>query len=202
MNKTGNWAACIKQNKTGKDIISFTCNNQYIGKFLEQNDYHIKSGASADKILSKIPKKMQHYWWRGYFDGDGCVQISKQRKQCGQCSISITSCYDQNWSFINLLEAKTNIKFNIRKYIRKDIYSKSSQITTSGRINCLKFAHYIYKDYGNDKIGFVRKYDKFRQIIISIINAINSSKTIKPQWLEPKLNLHKKINYWKKVLFN
>lgn len=69
--------------------------NRILWDFLVENDYLIKSGASPDKILSKIPEHLKHYWWRGYFDGDGCVDVRKTANR-----VTISSVYNQDWRFI------------------------------------------------------------------------------------------------------
>jgi len=53
--------------KQGRLII----HNRPLVKYLVDNDYLVKSNASADKILSTIPEKFQHYFFRGLIDGDG-----------------------------------------------------------------------------------------------------------------------------------
>lgn len=46
--------------------------------FLKENDYLIKSYVSADKILSKIPDNLKHYFFRGVVDGDGFIINQKE----------------------------------------------------------------------------------------------------------------------------
>jgi len=46
-------------------------------ELLVDNDYKLKSYNSADKILSKIPNSLHHYFFRGLIDGDGCFYLNK-----------------------------------------------------------------------------------------------------------------------------
>lgn len=196
LNTTGKWTRHIQNKEMGQNMIHFTCANFYIGKFLEKNDYHIKSGASACKILSIIPENLQYYWWRGFFDGDGCLNIASENSTAAKCSIKITSCYNQDWKFLEFLYKHIPIQFNILRKIRKDTGTKFSQIHSSGRINCLWFCHYIYQNYENDKIGLDRKYNKFKCVILDIFKMIKTPHKRDHYWKNPKPELLKMLKYW------
>ena len=156
--KLGEWNIYIrkKQMETWQNIMSFNTMNKYLYNFLMENDYHIKSGASANKIISNIPHNLLRYWWRGYLDGDGSINTRSN-------TLEFHSCYSQNWDFSQKLFEDIGVKYSIYNRIRKN-GNKSSSIRVAGRYNILKVLDYIYQDYNLDKIGLSRKYDKYYSI--------------------------------------
>lgn len=158
---TGKWLTYTKfpKNPRAKEVMIFAVSNKYFHSFLRENDYMIKSGTSADKILSKVPDHLKHYWFRGYFDGDG--NVSKLTY-----TFSISSCENQNWNFMKLLFDQLNIDFIIR--IRKhselkknNKFGHSSVIRSWNTLNFLRYFTYIYRNYNQDKIGLSRKHNIF-----------------------------------------
>lgn len=150
--KCGNWGIYSTENqKEGKNNIAFEFTDYKLHTFLKNNDYLIKSGASANKILSQIPERLKHYWWRGYFDGDGGLSTS---------SLAITSVYEQNWNFYKKLCKKLKIRFKTRKAI-KDNRDKYSHVYFCKILDIIRFFNYIYKNYTKDNIGLKRKYNQY-----------------------------------------
>lgn len=130
-------------------------NNKEFHRFLVENDYLIKSGASANKILAKIPNKYKHYWWRGYFDGDGSFVFDGKTVR-----VNIVSCYEQNWDFAEFLEKALNIGYRVGYNINDE--RKSSGINMEGEISATKFMDYILM---GQKFGLKRKYDKYHDYL-------------------------------------
>lgn len=62
--KTGNWNASLSKQRVLNEQPQqkIRCYNKPLSLFLIENDYRIKSKSSPDKILSKIPKHLQHYF--------------------------------------------------------------------------------------------------------------------------------------------
>jgi LAGLIDADG-like domain len=177
INKTGNWNYFRYENKshkTWKDKVSITTNNFPLAQFLINNDYNAKSHESADKILSLIPENLKHYWFRGLFDGDGWIYHKNRAIQIG-----IASTYEQNWHYLERLCNELNVKYTIKKYISPKGY-KSSCIRITGKLNCLKFLNYIYKNAENDKIFLNRKYQKYLNLIkyIERMNEFHNRRNI------------------------
>ncbi len=152
-NKTGSWGYKKWVHNQNKNLVSkLFCCDKPLYDHLSSLDYKIKSYASASKVLGRIPEHLRHYWWRGYFDGDGC--ISKNAR-----SMCITSTVEQDWSFLNFLPE--NLKRNVKRggftnskngklnqYSRFILYQKDSRL----------FFQYIYQ---GDTFGFKRKRDIF-----------------------------------------
>lgn len=127
--------------------------NRKLGQFLIDNDYRNKS-TSPDKILSLIDPKFKRYWFRGYFDGDGCLSI----KYKGHKSLTFTSCSTQDWRFVKDLFVELKIE-KFKERIVKSRGFESSQIRITRKEDILKFCNYIFEDY--DNVGLKRKYEKY-----------------------------------------
>lgn len=157
--KIGKWpTASYIRKRNNKDCYStsFRVGNKLIWTFLKDHDYHIKSGASADKILSKIPDHLKHYWWRGFFDGDGYWDDNG-------LIASFTSGAYQDWSFAEKLCNDLSVSFDIfrKRYSKDDKIIGNSAIIMKKAPNLVKFGQYIYQNYENDKVGLYRKYKNY-----------------------------------------
>ena len=155
----GKWSVINYTPKRGerflKPILCISTNNRLLFNFLKENDYHLKSGTSADKILSHIPKSMHPYFFRGLLDGDGCWFCKKYKKYYVRQTY-ITSTYAQDWGFVEKLYDKLNIKYSIYRTIDKKTGNKRSNIVISNKCGIKKLYDYIY--YENPTLGFSRKY--------------------------------------------
>jgi hypothetical protein len=151
--------------------IDFNLNDKYFIKFLVDSDYKIKSGASPDKILSKIPESLRHYWWRGYFDGDGHYYVSQKRGNNSK-DIGFTSTYDQDWSFCENLCQKLGINGSINKF--RKINAGRSQFRISKGEDMKKIINYLYSL--NLDISMKRKREKI--INLPVKDIIKTSKYI------------------------
>ena len=161
--KTGKWFHGTRNRKNRRKQMYIGTSNKIICNFLLENDYRSKSFESADKILSKIPEHLQHYWFRGLIDGDGCFYISKNKHQR---QFSLASSYEQNWFFMEKLLKKFEIRYSIRrvKQFQHNRINKSSIIRTVNSKDIKKLGDYIYQGFLTDKIGFERKFKKYLEI--------------------------------------
>lgn len=144
---------------TWKSSINVITNNKRILNFLIEYDYDKKSYVSADKILSKIPDELKHYWFRGLIDGDGCFYFHKPSKGSTLRQFTLTSTYEQDWSYFENLCRELGIKYNIKK--QKNKKSSSSIIRVTNKNGIIKLGEYIYNNFENDKLGLKRKIEKF-----------------------------------------
>jgi hypothetical protein len=162
--KTGTWAMRFRKRKNRKEQMQIDTNNKKLVEFLITNDYHVKSGNSADKILSNIPDNLKHFWFRGLIDGDGCFYIN-DKNYCTQ--FSVAGPYEQDWSYIENILKSMNINYGIsrRKQLQHGKINKSSVIRLTNKTDIVKFGKYIYQNYEIDKIGLNRKYEKFQNIL-------------------------------------
>lgn len=138
--------------------------NKIIADFLIENDYLVKSGVSACKILSNIPENLKHYWFRGLVDGDGCFFFNKKRRDKG---MSIGSRFDQDWEYMETISKKIGVNFRIerRKKMCKGKEQKDSIFLFHTFFDIENFGNFIYQGYEQDKIGLPRKYEKFVELV-------------------------------------
>ncbi len=155
-------------------------------RFLDAHDYRSKS-ASPDKILSHIPEHLHHYWWRGYFDGDGNLYIGKH---CHQ--ISFASTYEQDWSFAMDLCTQLNIRFTVTQSVSTKRY-KSSTFRVCGIENCKTLGAYLYRGYDTDGIGLKRKHIKYVEL-----SAMHAKPTVSSY---AGVTLWHKSNRWGSAIF-
>lgn len=159
-NLFSNWSIQYRHRKNRQPQVRVSIGQKPFYDFLKINDYEIKSLASACKILQSIPDKLKPYWWRGFFDGDGCFYYNK-KNNCRQ--MSICGSYDQDWSFVKNLFLCLDIPFKIIKRSAKN-GNKHSVIRITNKKYIEKFGYYIYESK-YDKLGLTRKYKKFIDII-------------------------------------
>lgn len=168
INKTGNWSYRLikKQKSTWQDAVTISTYNPFIYDFLVKNDFLIKSGASADKIINKIPDNLRKYFFLGFSDGDGCFYVNVNSRACQH---TYSGCYNQDWSFIENILNKLSIKHSIFRYKtpskqNSEKYRGCSYVSIRSFESLTKFGNFLYDEYENNGIGLKRKYDKFKQI--------------------------------------
>ncbi len=151
-NMLGSWTVLYRHREGRHPQGTLMASNRAIYEFLKDKGYETKSVSSAHLILEKIPKELTPYWWRGYFDGDGCLYSKKQTTQ-----LSFAGSYEQDWTFAETLCESLNISYRIKRRIQEK--SKDSIVQCTNRIDISTFGKYIYSV--NDNIGLNRKRQKF-----------------------------------------
>lgn len=165
--ETGNWKKYIRQrtrkgNKCKKSI-TYHIGFKKLYDIFKNYDFHSKSRVSPFKILNTIPNDLKHYFFRGIVDGDGCFYINKKE---GNYQLSISSSYEQDWSYLIELCKKLQInRYGINLTENKKKKSKSSQFRITNKKDIIKIGNYIYNNFSDDKIGFDRKYRKFELML-------------------------------------
>lgn len=104
---------------------------------------HTKFGRRIPKI---IPKRLMHHFFRGIFDGDGCISTTKK--------YSITR--------VEFIASKFLLKFLMKTLkISHTIYMKGSisYVQFGKKAHLLKIYKYLYSD---STIYLTRKFDKFK----------------------------------------
>lgn len=124
-------------------------------QFLAEHDYLIKSGASASKILEQIPDHLKHYWWRGYFDGDGWFSFQPALKY----AFGISSCFQQDWSFFESLSTTLGLRHFVSRRSRQR--GDCSEVSCANYDSVIRFSNFIYQGRETDGIGLQRKWNKF-----------------------------------------
>jgi hypothetical protein len=168
---TGSWCVSRRKRKNRRPQVIAKISNKKIAIFLRECGYGEKNKKSACDILKKIPDHLKHYWWRGFFDGDGCFYFRKYcRIRNGKtsnetiCQMSLAGGLEQDWTFARNLMSFLGIRYKIQRNYQKDGRRKgtSSCIRITNKDGIKKFGKYIYKDF--DEIGLKRKYDKWKLV--------------------------------------
>lgn len=155
----GEWRKYERKRGSYKRVTCIKIHVKPLAKYLFNNDFLIKSTGCPRKILSKIPKELRHYWWRGYFDGDGCLFVGEKSSQ-----LAIAGSYKQNWTNVVSLFNRLKIKsYRINRYRNKK--SQSSDVRIQNRKDILVFLKYIYQHRRTDNIGLSRKYGKYKILL-------------------------------------
>lgn len=157
LDKTGKWTKFYRNRPNRRPQGAVVVCNKLLHTFLIDNNYSQKH--LFPKIIDIIPKNLLYYWFRGYFDGDGCLYLIPPSYQRGQLLIS--SCYEQNWEFMVNKCKNLSIKYTMQKVTSKK--SSSSRFCIANKEDIIKFCKYIYTDY--DGIGLTRKYNKYMTLI-------------------------------------
>lgn len=59
---------------------------------------HFKNKSLASPMfVFNFPEELQHYFWRGYSDGDGCFCIKKQNNKKKTGDWSLCGPYEKDW---------------------------------------------------------------------------------------------------------
>ena len=117
-NKTGRWTRTIRQRPNRKEILILQTSNKNLYEYLHTLNYVNKSHLNST-IVESLNEEILPYWWRGYFDADGCFYAHMQNN-CHQLSLS--SSFEQDWTFAENLFKKLEIKYTIKR--RKQLQNK------------------------------------------------------------------------------
>lgn len=153
INKLGYFTIKNRIRSNRKVITSFKTGNEKLGLFLAESGFQEKSNIEPTKILEKIPENLRYYWWRGFFDGDGCICISGRYR-----SLSFSGRFDYEWTEIKKILELLKIKYKRRIRIHKN--GSTSLIECFKKKDIFTFFKYIYPS-GYDGVGLQRKYSKF-----------------------------------------
>jgi hypothetical protein len=153
------WIKSYRNRPNRKPQACFRSNNKPFHEFLVKNDYHLKKNVTPAKILNFIPDYFRYLWWRGYFDGDGCLYTHS-----GIHQVSFSAAYDYDWSIMKaFIKEKIDIPNPGIQYVITNRGYKYSALRITNYFDCIKFCDYIYQK--NIGIGLERKYNKYLELI-------------------------------------
>ena len=128
--------------------VKVSTNGKALYQILAAYGYESKSGGSPDTVIAAIPEQWRGHWYRGFYDGDGCVYVNAKH---GAAQISFASVGKQDWNFLRNLLAESH--FNVQDC---DTYSVCR---CTSAVGVRAFMDYIYKI--DDGIGFSDKRNRF-----------------------------------------
>lgn len=142
-----------KKHPTWKESMKLTFKSRPIYDFLVECDFKEKSIMSPTKILDKIPEHLHHYFFRGWFDGDGHFPKMKWHY-----NLSLAGSTEQNWASAIQLCKKLNISFRIA--FGKNKKGSGSIFIFNTKESSLEFLSYIYQNLENAPY-LKRKYENY-----------------------------------------
>lgn len=106
-----------------------------------------------------VPEKLIKHFIRGYFDGDGCISIPKEKYKT---NVSVVGTKDFIYGLIKYLEKKLNITFNPYKIKRSSVYciSKSGRKVVQKWLNLMYSEATIYLNRKREKAEIALNYYK------------------------------------------
>lgn len=104
-----------------------------------------------------IPSYLQNDFIRGVLDGDGCIHGTNLKNGKPVCQVDICGNSQFCLGLKNKIENELNIHCSIITVNRKR-NGTTQRVTISGRIQCLTFLNWIYKDA---ELYLKRKYDTY-----------------------------------------
>lgn len=164
MNTLGEWSIQKRKREDNwKSTWSFVTNNKDLYTFLLDNDYRDKSTVEPTKILSIIPRELHNYFWKGFVDGDGSLDVIGKGAY-----FEVASTYDYKYTEFEKYISDYHVKGTIYKQISKKNHSSS-----------------VYKIYGKKILnlepifidfGLQRKTNKFNLIKERYANSTSNTK--------------------------
>ena len=204
MDKIGRWCYYNRnRDRNGVECKSLTnahITDPLLHKFLKENDYLEKSQKSSEKIVSKIPNELVRYFLLGMIDGDGCFYYKKNVSS----QFTISGTKEQDWSCIENIFKSQKIRYTIV------VTKSSSALRITNKKDIKKIGDYVYSTIENDNIGLRRKYEKYKQIVISLVEndqlmeyiRNNTHKSFKDLMCEMKISRFKLSKILKTVNYN
>ena len=170
LDRTGRWNFCeIKREKENhKPCLSAYISNRPLANHLMAYGYRSKSIGTACPILSTIPSNLKHYFFRGLFDGDGCLFFKSLNTKRTRQILTIASSYHQDWTYMANLCEKLRVDYKINRTTlkakkRNGGHQGASTFQINRHQHISVFLHYIYDGRETDHIGLNRKWMKYQQ---------------------------------------
>ena len=164
--ETGEYNLYYRHRKNRKEQGVINCSSYELSNFLKENNYMEKSLLSPNKILSKIPENLIHYFFLGWSDGDGCFYHNTKKTLI---QFIISGSYEQDWSSLTNICEKLKINFKIDRFTTNKNH-KYSRFLIYRNEDILNFGNFIYS---GKNLGLSRKFEKFFEIKKYIIEKQN-----------------------------
>src|SRR5258708_284934 len=125
------------KNKGKYKAYRLELNGRYLSNNLKEKGCH---GAKSFNIIFPywLSNKLTYHFIRGYFDGDGCINIHQD-----QLNISIVSTKEFNSQLQTLLK---KINVNSQLYFPERYTGNTCRLDFGGSRQVLRFCEWIYKD--------------------------------------------------------
>ncbi len=148
----------------GKPSVTVTIGSTYLVEYLNALGYKTKSVDSPRLVLKAIDPSLHPLFWRGFFDGDGCLYLGKNQG-AGSTKLAFWGTQEQDWSDLTNLYLSLGIEYSLTKYSRKGGKHCSSVIEVRRLASIKRFCDWLYASYGIDQIGLPRKHTNYIALI-------------------------------------
>ena len=129
-------------------------------------DRVMRNKLDMSEAISLIPAEIKNEFLKGFFDGDGCISISKT----GRCRLYFYGNFEQEWSVLTNLLKSLDISHTLQQISRKGGKHKSTHICISNRYGINKLFEYLYQERVYN-FGLARKYQK----LLSVLGLVKSN---------------------------
>ena len=152
------------KNPNYKNQWTLDITNEHMSDSLESHGV-CKCKSLILKWPDNLDRSLYSHFVRGYFDGDGCLYISKNHKINEVGFVGANSFLTK---FIEIIREEIGVDFYIRDLDIKKYNPATKGARISNRNGIKLFLDWIYKD---SDIMLERKYDKYQQFLNSINNS-------------------------------
>lgn len=125
-----------------QDSIHLNINSKIFCEYLMKNGVHPKKSLTLMPPTT-IPEHLLNSFVLGYFDGDGCVSVAKNK----QVGVTIVGTEEMMAFVQNLICCGSGVnpgKISVTSHKKKN---KIYKIEWRGRVNCAKIGRYMYEDF-------------------------------------------------------
>ena len=151
---TGKWTILKRRREGRRSTIDASFNNKVVHRKMKDWGYGEKSRVSPCKVLSDLSDSLRSHWWRGFFDGDGCFYVNRNRYLY---QAIVAGSEFQDWS--SYIELLGSLGIQGKKVVRRSSHGNSSNVIMSKRSSVVKLGDYLYRNWNG--IGLARKHEKY-----------------------------------------
>lgn len=153
------WNTYHRVSKKGYNQSSFEINNWNLYRFFNDGlEYKNKNFCFSTKIFDFLPQSLHRYFWRGYFDGDGCIGTQLYKDNINIRS-TIAGNYLMDWSVLEGVCKSLDVNCYVIRGTNH--IGRWSTFHTQTEKSTLNFIRYLYNDFQKDNIGLCRKFFKY-----------------------------------------
>ncbi len=157
---TGEWCETLNRandcgGRKNAALTKFYATSKELCVWFERMGFHGKSINGPVQLLASIPTDLHHYFWRGYFDGDGCIcSTSSGRAMC----ISFTAAAQQDWG--ELAQQLTAIGVHFSVSVNRARRGSNSTLRIWRKADVFKTMAYLWNGH---KFGLRRKLAVYQE---------------------------------------
>jgi hypothetical protein len=162
LERTGQWRFTYRPaNGSHQESARAYTSNRPLAEHLGAHGYRAKSKVSACAIIQTIPVELRHLFFRGLFDGDGCLHFRRGEKQ--RVALTIASDYEQDWTFMEKLCQELRVDYRINRIVHRERTAcgrqhRASTFWINRHRSIHAFLSYVYCGREADGLGLNRKW--------------------------------------------